>query len=312
MNKKELMILIKKRESQTLEFKQSLSDIKRITEIACSFANSKGGIIIVGVNNNGKVIGLDIGKQTIERLTDSMIDNTDPKIYPDIKVIREKNKDIILISIKYSSLKPHLAHGRAFFRSGKNTKLMSRAEYEKLLLERNKHKLKFDEEVCEDAHYNNIDINKVRNFLEKRSKFSNVAVPSDFKKTLEAIKGIKKIKGKSRVTNLGVLFFSKNPQDFIPQSEIKVARFKGIDMFEFIDEARIKTTLLEALDETEKFIRKNTRKAMKIVEFERVDIPEYPYEAIREAIINALAHRDYFISGATVRILIFDDRIEVD
>jgi len=65
------------------------------------------------------------------------------------------------------------------------------------------------------------------------------------------------------------------------------------------------------LDDVEKFFRRNTRLASKIVEFKRVDIPEYPFEAIREAVVNAIAHRDYFRSGSNIQIDIFDDRIEI-
>lgn len=129
---------------------------------------------------------------------------------------------------------------------------------------------------------------------------------------IKTMKAVREVDGKLKPTHAAILFFGKNPQDFIPQSETKVARFKGTTMIEFIDSKILKGGFYEILGEVEIFFRRNTRLAGKIVEFKRVDIPEYPFEAIREALVNAMAHRDYFRTGATVRVLIFDDRIEVD
>ena len=74
-----------------------------------------------------------------------------------------------------------------------------------------------------------------------------------------------------------------NPTEYISQSEIRIARFRGTTRTEFIDSKEIKGPIYKMLDEVEAFFKRNTRLASKIVEFKRVDIPEYPYEAIREA-----------------------------
>ena len=81
---------------------------------------------------------------------------------------------------------------------------------------------------------------------------------------------------------------------------------------EFIDSKEISGPIYKMLHEVEVFFERNTRLASKIVEFKRVDIPEYPFVAIREAVINAMAHRDYTRRGAPIKISIFDDRVEVD
>ena len=83
-------------------------------------------------------------------------------------------------------------------------------------------------------------------------------------------------------------------------------------MTEFIDRATLEGSLPELIDDTELFVRKNTRAAAKVIDFERINIPEYPYAAIREAVANAVAHRDYSFSSAVVRVMIFDDRVEVE
>ncbi len=171
----------------------------------------------------------------------------------------------------------------------------------------------FDISIHKDANYDAIDEKEVENFLENRAIKLKVDVPKisikDF--LIKTLKVVKKIKGEYIPTNTALLFFARNPSEYISQNEIRIARFKGATRLKFIDSQEIKGSIYQMLDEVEKFFKRNTRLANKIVEFKRVDIPEYPYEAVREAIINAIAHRDYFRRGAPIIISIFDDRVEV-
>jgi ATP-dependent DNA helicase RecG len=91
-----------------------------------------------------------------------------------------------------------------------------------------------------------------------------------------------------------------------------VARFQGASTTHFVDRADLCGTLPEMIDAAEQFIRRNTRLAARVVGFHRREVAEYPYEAIREAVCNAVCHRDYRIEGASVRIMVFADRIEVN
>ena len=114
------------------------------------------------------------------------------------------------------------------------------------------------------------------------------------------------------LTTAGALFFTKNPNKFnYIDSKIKLARFKGTDKVDFIDNLTLEGPFLQVLYEVHSFFLRNIRKATKIVGFERYDFYEYPYEAIREAMVNALAHRDYTLKGVDVSFYIFDDRIEI-
>ncbi len=171
----------------------------------------------------------------------------------------------------------------------------------------------FDTAICKSATYNDIDEGLVIDFLKDRAIKQRVDIPKisvkDF--LLKTLKVIKEEDGVLKPTNAAILFFCDNPQDFISQSSIKMARFRGNTRTEFIDSREIIGPFYKMLDEFELFFKRNTRLASKIVEFKRVDIPEYPIEAIREAVVNALAHRSYYRAGANVQIDIFDDRIEV-
>ena len=113
------------------------------------------------------------------------------------------------------------------------------------------------------------------------------------------------------LTVAALLFFGKQPRHFAPHSMIRLARFQGTTPSNFIDRLDLAGALPEMIDEEERFVLRNTRVAAKVTGFERREITEYPYAAVREAIANAVAHRDYGREDVEVRVSIFADRIEV-
>jgi predicted HTH transcriptional regulator len=112
-------------------------------------------------------------------------------------------------------------------------------------------------------------------------------------------------------TVAGLLLFGKHPESYLPQSKIKADAFQGIEPANTIDQKEMEGTIFDMVKDAEAFFLKNMKTAARIEGFSRVQISEYPIEALREAVINALAHRDYGISGATVMIQIFSNRIVI-
>jgi len=174
-------------------------------------------------------------------------------------------------------------------------------------------KAPFDSISFKDATYKSINEKLVKDFLTLRAEKQKIAIPKisikDF--LIKTIGVVKETDRELRPTNTAILFFCDNPQQFIPQSSVKVARYRGNSRIEFIDSRELFGPFYKILGDIEIFFKRNTRLASKIVEFKRVDIPEYPFEAIKEAVINAMAHRNYFLEGANVQLEIFDDRIEI-
>lgn len=301
--------LINQGESETVEFKRTLAETEKAIQEIASFVNTSGGVLFFGVQDDGTVIGIDIGKNNLEKLTNKITSLTDPVIYPSVAIENIDDKQIIVIKVDESVNKPHLASGKAYKRVGKNTVQMQRDEYENLLKQRSENS--FDKEKVKGATLEDLDDKKVNWFLERRARVRNVEIPNaDLEQILLNLRAVNDADGNLVPTYSGLLFFGKEPQKFLLRSQVKVARFKGTTMMEFIDEARLRDTLPAMLNEAEKFIRRNTRKAQKVVGFRGTTIYEYPYQALREAIVNALVHRDYETTG-TIQIMIFDDRIEV-
>jgi ATP-dependent DNA helicase RecG len=307
----EVRALISHGEGQRLEFKRSLAELETGVRAAAAMANTDGGHVLFGVRDDGTILGVHIGAQTRERVVRAVTDNTDPTLYPSVEYVDLDGKTVIVVTVTRSDNRPHLVRGRAYRRVGAADVQMSRAEYERLLLQRRQ--VEFDRQFVGGVTYADLDEAKLAWYIRQRTEQRGVRAPATSpQETLVNLGALVEEGGELVPTKGGLLFFGRDPQRFIPHSEVRIARFKGTTMGHFIDSADLRGTLPEMIDEAERFIRRNTRVAAKVVGFKRREIGEYPYEAVREAICNAVCHRDYFMDGSTVRIMIFDDRIEVN
>ena len=306
--KNKLIELIKKGENEKVEFKPSLSQINEIINSISAFSNKNGGKIVIGVSLKGKILGVQIGEDTIERLTNKIRDNTEPKVYPSISVNEINKKKIIIIEIEEAINKPVLAFGRAFKRVGKSTLKMSKDEYEKIVLE--KKNLYFDLLQCKNASIDDIDWNFVKKFFIPRyEEITKSKIVSSPKQLLEALNCIKN----NKPTNAGILLFGKNPQKFFMNSYIALARYKGnIESSTRLDYKEFVGNLFQQIDNCDKYIKEHITVMSRLHPYkvEREDIPEYGLFSIRELIINAVCHRDYSEQRTKVIIKMFSDRIE--
>ncbi len=309
MTRPEIQNLIKEKES--VELKASLSLINEVIEAVSGFANTKGGKIVIGIDDAERIVGVQIGKGTIENLANRIAQNTDPKVHPRISVKDVESKKIIVIEVKESLDRLVLAFGRPFKRVGKSTMRIGKDEYERLIVEKHKERLQFDKQICEEADLEDMDGRKVKAYLKLREKNRNVS--SKIKMPLsQFLVNVKAVINK-KPTNAGILFFGKNPLKFISHAQLRLVRIKGIRIYgNTLDRLDCSGTLWEMVNQAEDFIRKNIRLLGFRTEksFRREDKFDYPTRALREAIINGLIHRDYF-NLADVRVFIFDDRIEV-
>jgi len=307
MNIKEI---ISKGEFETIELKKSLSEWKEIIETISAFSNTKGGTILVGIDDKGKVYETMMGKNTIEDLTNKILTNTEPKIYPEISTASINGKKVILIEVEKFPYDVVLAFGRPFKRVGKSTVKMSKDEYKKHILEIHKKEIYFDGQILEEAKIKDVDENKVKSFIKKAKERRNLGI-DETDDTLNILRKLKLLK-EDVLCNAGILLFGKNPQEYFPQASIKCIHFKGMDVTgEMLDFKEIGTDLFSEVEEVEKFIFSNIslRAWIEQGKIERQEKWEYPPKAIREALVNAIVHRDYRVSSK-IQIRIFDDRIE--
>ena len=294
-------------EDERLEFKESLRLKEEICQAVSAFSNANGGLILIGFSNDGKVIGVDIGRNTLEELANYIKRNTDTAIFPSVKVLDAEGKKIIMIEVKESTEKPVFFRSHAYKRVGKTNQKISSSELRKLAKESGA-KVYWDELVCEDANLGNIDKEKVRWFL-RRARYERrlkLDPETPFREALEKLELLKE----GKLKNAAILLFGKNPQRFFIQSETRCARFKGTKSLEFIDMKVFGGDIIDQREDAVEFVKEHIKLHAKIVGLERIETWEYPIDAIREAITNAICHRDYEIS-ANVQVRIFDDRIEI-
>jgi len=166
----------------------------------------------------------------------------------------------------------------------------------------------WDELVCEEAKLEDIDEEKVKWFL-RRARYERRLELDPETPFREALEKLELLRG-AKLTNAAILLFGKNPQRFFIPSETRCARFKGIEPLEFIDMKVFGGDIIDQREDAVEFVKEHIKLHAKIVGMERVERWEYPIDAIREAITNAICHRDYEIP-ASVQVRIFDDRIEI-
>ena len=218
--------LIKKGESEKVEFKPSLSQTDKIMESISAFSNTKGGTVVIGVSDKGEVLGVDIGKRTIENLANRIKQNTDPMVYPSIRVGEINDKQVVVIEVVRGKQKPVLAFGRAYKRVGKTNQKLGYEEIRNLALETSK--IYWDEWVCEDASLGDIGEDKVRWFVKEAKEQRGLDISEDL--PLEEVLMRLKLTRNKKLTNAAILLFGKNPQIFFTRPEVKCTRFKGTDV----------------------------------------------------------------------------------
>ena len=190
--------IISSGESETIEFKKSPSEWKEMIETVSAFSNTKGGTILVGIDDKGKVYGTMIGKNTIEDLTNKILTNTEPKIYPEISTASINDKKVILIKVEKFPYDVVLAFGRPFKRVGKSTVKMSKDEYKKHILEIHKKEIYFDGQILEEAKIEDVDENKAKSFIKKAKERRNLAI-DETDDTLNILRKLKLLKGRCLV-----------------------------------------------------------------------------------------------------------------
>ncbi|MEI6424275.1 MAG: ATP-binding protein, partial [Lentisphaerota bacterium] len=295
----------------TIEWKKSLSVFHEIMETISAFSNTEGGKILVGVSDDGEVLGVQLGKGTIEDLVNKIGQHTDPKVFPKISVKRVGGKDVIVIDVKESRDHLVLADGLPYKRVGRTSPRMSKDEYERLILEKHKDKLHFDELICKKATIADISREKLLTFVRKAKEQRGLSIASGAS-VMDILKKLKLIKD-GKLTNAAILLFGTDTNEFFLQAELKLIRFKGVDVTRpMLDFKTIGGDAITLLEKAESFIFDHIpmRAWIESGKLQRQEKWLYPEEAIREALANALAHRNY-ASPSNVQVRIFDDRLEV-
>ena len=295
-------------ENATAEFKENFD--REVIETAAAFANTNGGVILIGVSDQREIRGITVGKETLRDVSNRISQATEPRVVLEIESVDMEGKSVLLIRIAECRIKPISVKGVCYRRVGNSNRVMSPQEIAQMHL--NTVGQSWDQLLVTSAGIDDIADKKVEWYLTRRETTRNVAKPQDMSLTV-LLRNIDGLSDEETPTHAGILFFGKYPQRFFQNAQLRVVRFKGTSVTHpVIDRLDCSGALWEMVDAAEEFIRKNIRllSLRTSKSFQRDDKFEYPLEALREAIINALIHRNYQ-KHSDVRVFIFDNRVEI-
>ncbi|MCK4459480.1 MAG: putative DNA binding domain-containing protein, partial [Methanosarcinales archaeon] len=288
-------------ENEILELKKSTSELKEaIISIAAILNKHRKGELYFGIKNDGTVVGQDVGEQTIRDVSKAISDNIEPRIYPMISRIASGGKDCIHVTFQGSEY-PYFAYGRAYMRVGDEDRKLSAKELENLFLMKNESNLRWDNK------YSSVGVSEIDEALLKKyvgRGRSAGRINFDFKDVRTTLRKLKLIADNRILNAAEVLFCEDN------SLEVQAAVFAGTDKTTFLDIKVFRGTLFDILRQCELYISERMNWRVEFKDFKRVEIPEIPVDAIREALVNSLCHRDYFRAESN-KVAIFKDRIKI-
>ena len=303
LKRTDLRKLIKDGETETVEFKVSFD--KETLETAVAFTNTRGGVILIGVSDKGDLKGIQIGKETLKDWANQISQATEPRIIPEIESEEINRKKVAVIRIKEFPIKPVSVKGRCFRRVKNSNRVMQPHEIGEMHFQSTG--MSWDKLPLTNVSLDDIDTEKIKKYIEStkeagRRKISSTEKPLQVLEKLELIKDRKP-------TWAAILLFYKHPQRFLSQAMIHCGKFREETMV--IDDRAIEGPLIEQIEEALDFIRKNISvKFVMTGKPAREEVWDYPLEALREAIINAVCHRDYTAPSNT-EVRIHDDELIV-
>ena len=303
----DLLELLKRPEGKTLEFKRELSSPDGAIKTIVAFANTAGGTLLVGVENgNGHVRGVTQPLDLEERLASLISDHIAPQLVPDIEILPWRGTQVLAVQVYPSSRRPHhlKREGAAgvYVRVGSTNRRADTELVEEL--RRSARGEAFDEQPMPELDSEALDF--------RAASESFAPVRKIARRDLETLRLVTDHQGRKVPTIGGVLLFGRERERHFPDAWIQAGRFRGSDRSHILDRLDIRSPLPHAVHEVIAFVQKHQLHGAEIGAVHRKERWTLPPVAVREAVINAVAHADYSQRGAPLRIAMFDDRLEIE
>ena len=318
MRESALRKLITVGETSTVELKVASPRPDEMAERLCGLANAQGGFIIVGVADESlEIVGVPdkkiaLTKDVILRATRQIIKPVlllDP---PEPEVYVLGGKKLVVATVPSNTGAIYQAGGVCWVRRGTHTVPLSVSEIMELAYGRGL--VSWEIQAARRGTMEDIDMERVKAYLFQRSARGQQAGRfDDLERTLLGMSCATTSRdGQIVPTNAGILFFGHDPQQPLFQSEVVCVLFRDeLGVGGYADRKIIRGTVQELIDQAVEFLNKYLAVGAKIVGWKRIDLPEYPIEALREAVVNAVVHRDYSREGESIRIFYYTDRVEI-
>lgn len=308
----EIKEFLKQFEGVDLEFRAKFKndeDRDRDIKVISSFFNGRGGTLLFGISEDGTtrtIVGTDMAPQTIENnLTTKIRGKCEPELLPKIVIHSIDGKHVIEVRCVRGKLPPYKADGIVYIRRNSSTFKATDEEIADLYKQRQP---EFDKAVLEKTGIDDLNLERFKSIFEKRD---SKQIFDDDLENLLIRNNLAVDEDGFHLTLAGLLLFGKKPQQFLPQAKILVQvtdmdkpnEWKYISQFE--------GNIFDQIESVEKFFNENLKKSAKVVGFERKEELEIPIQALREAIINAIVHRDYHDATSDIQMSLTPSELKI-
>lgn len=303
----DLTQLLRSAEGKTLEFKRDLSSPGGLLRTVVAFANSAGGTIVVGVEDGNRAVrGIADAREVEERVANLISDSVTPRLLPDIELLRYRDAHVLAVRVFPSPQRPHWlgedAETGAYVRVGSTNR---RADAELISeMRRFARGETFDEGAVPELGSEAVDFRAASELFAELRELS----PGD----LEVLGLCTRHQGRVVPTVGGMLLFGRDRLSRFPDAWIQAGRFGGVDRSVILDRAELRMGLAESIPAAVEFVERHMASGVEIGPVRRVPRWTLPPVAVREVLVNAVAHADYSQRGAPIRVAVFDDRLEVE
>ncbi|HSU14008.1 ATP-binding protein [Longimicrobium sp.] len=310
----ELRALVSGGESQQVEFKRSTGQRTESARTVCAMLNTRGGFVLFGVTDSGEVRGQEVTAGTLADVVRE-ISRIEPRplIAPDVLPVDERRSVVLLRVPEASGGAVYTFEGRPYVRIGPTTVAMGQAEYRQRLLDAMHPTSRWETQRAHGIGLDDLDHAQIVTTIEAGITNGRIGDPGT-REPRALLRGLGLLDGE-HLLNAAVALFGRSERllPFYPQCSLRLAAFKGVDKSEFLDNRQVTGNVFDVLDAADRFIRMHVPVAGRVVPnlFERRDDPLYPPVALREALANAVCHRDYAAHGGSIAVAIFDDRMEI-
>ena len=299
----ELALILEGGEGYTLEFKSSInSDLPK--ELV-AFANASGGRVLIGVNDHNQIVGCDLSNKILSKIED-MATACDPPVA--VRIEKLPQHKILVIHVPEGANRPHRCNKGFYLRNGASSQKMNTHDITAFIQAEGK--IRFDQQLRLDLNWKEaLDESRLKHFLQ----LANISPKSDTANLLLNLGAGNYKDGQFYLNQTGVLFFTKEPTQRLFHVSVVCALFKGTGKAYILDRKELTGNLLENVEDALLFLKKHLQLRWEITRqsTRRKEILELPEIALREAMVNAVCHRDYLEQGAQVMVEIFDDRVEI-
>src|SRR5947209_10799434 len=311
MNSTLLRQLIASGESITMEFKSTLPSPDTIGPIVCSFLNTQGGTLIIGVNDNGQIVGVDSADRKSTEIQRHLLDKISPKAAWSVNIDKVGGKALIVLDVPQGMESPYVYDSRIFIRKGTKTVAATGEDINALIDQRHTEGSRWERLPALGFEIDDLNIEEIRQTANeaKEKRLYRFDDPGDPLSILEQLG----LASRAGIFNSAVILFGKNPARRFPQVRIRAARIQGTDeLSPFADNRTFEGNSFELIEQLEQFLRNHiaieSQRPKQGVK--RSDKPVYPCAALREAMLNSIVHRDYAAFDGGISVAIYDNRIE--